>query len=80
MDGTKNKQGRITSFVELELTINKRKRKEQLLVTELEKQRIILSFPWLHEQNPDINWKEGTLSWREESKPKRLIDIIKINL
>ena len=37
----------------------------ELLVTGLGKERIILGFPWLQEQNPDINWKTGKFSWRE---------------
>ena len=37
--------------------------KTRLLVTELGRQKIILGFPWLREQNPDINWKTGEFKW-----------------
>ena len=40
----------------------------ELLVTELGKEGIILGFPWLQEQNQDINWKTGEFSWREPRK------------
>ena len=36
------------------------------------KERIILGFPWLQEQNPDINWKTGEFSWREPRKRRFL--------
>ena len=38
VDGTKNKKGKITSFVNLELTINGRKMMTRLLITGLGKQ------------------------------------------
>ena len=55
VDGTRNKLGTITSYMELPLRINGRTRRTRLLVTGLGKQRIILGFPWLNEQNLDIN-------------------------
>ena len=48
VDGTKNKRGTITSFVELKAEINKKQMNLHLLVTGFGKQRIILSFPWLN--------------------------------
>ena len=59
MDDTPNKQGTITQYVELYLTIHKRKRKQQL-VTGLGRQQIILGYPWLKEMNPLIDWEKGT--------------------
>ena len=35
-----------------------------MLVTGLGKQQIILGFPWLREQNLDINWQTGEFKWR----------------
>ena len=64
VDGTENKKGKITSFVDLELTINEKKMMTRLLITGLGKQKIILGFPWLNEHNPDINWKTGKFAWR----------------
>ena len=70
VDGTENKQGRITSFVDLTLEISGRMMITRLLVTGLGKQRIILGFPWLNEHNPDINWKTGEFSWRKTNEDR----------
>ena len=67
-DGTENKWGMIKYYVNLNLEINGRKMTMELLVTGLRKERIILGFPWLQDQNPDINWKTGKFSWREPRK------------
>ena len=34
------------------------------MITGLGKQQMILGFPWLREQNPDINWQTGEFKWR----------------
>ena len=68
VDGTENKKGTIKDYVELNLEINGRKSLEQLMVTGLGKERIILGFPWLANHNPNINWKTGQFSWRELAK------------
>ena len=65
VDGTLNKRGTITQYVELELEIHERKRKHRLLVTGLGKQQIILGYTWLKEMNPLIDWQKGTLEWRQ---------------
>ena len=69
VDGKKNKRGTITSFVELNAQINGEQMNLHLLVTGLGKQKIILSFPWLHEYNPEINWKTGDFAWQKTEKP-----------
>ena len=68
VDGTENKRGTIKDYVELNLEINGRKSLEQLMVTGLGKEQIILGFPWLTDHNPDINWKTGQFSRREPAK------------
>ena len=64
VDGTENRLGKMTQFVNLDLTINKKTTKSQLLVSCLGKQKIILGFPWLNEHNPNINWKTREFKWR----------------
>jgi hypothetical protein len=64
VDNTPNKLGKITSFVEANVTVNGRTRRLQLLLAGLGKQKVILGFPWLNKENPDINWKTGEFSWR----------------
>ena len=71
VDGTENKRGRITSFVELDLTINGRTINTTLLITGLGKQKIILGFPWLNEHNPDIDWKTGKFTWQTANRGQR---------
>ena len=56
VDGTENKQGKITKYVNLNVTIHGRTKDIKMLVTGLGKQKIILGFPWLNDENPDIKW------------------------
>ena len=64
VDGTPNKKGTITHKVKLDLEIGDRVRTETLYVTGLGRQKIILGFDWLQENNPDINWQTGRIKWR----------------
>ena len=63
----RNKKGEITSFVNLDLIINGRTKRTRLLITRLGRQKIILGFPWLREQNLDINWQTGEFKWRNQT-------------
>jgi hypothetical protein len=72
VDGTPNKQGTITKYTQLDLTINRQTRTHNLLVTGLGKQKIILGYPWFKQTNPNINWKKCILTWQtkqDENKP-----------
>jgi hypothetical protein len=51
--------------------INRQTRTHNLLVTGLGKQKIILGYPWFKQTNPDINWKECTLTWRMEQDKRK---------
>jgi hypothetical protein len=64
MDGTENKQGMISSYVNLKFKLGDQTFNEQFYVTGLGKQKIILGFPWLHKHNPIINWKKGEITWK----------------
>jgi hypothetical protein len=72
VDVTPNKRGTITKYTWLDLTINRQTRTHNLLVTGLGKQKIILGYPWFKQANPDINWKERTLVWRNKQDKKAL--------
>ena len=52
IDNTPNKLGKITSFIETNLTVNGRTRRLQLLLAGLGKQKVILGFPWLNKKKP----------------------------
>jgi hypothetical protein len=71
VDGTPNKQGTIMKYTQLDLTINRQTRTHNLLVTWLGKQNIILGYPWFKQTNPDINWKECTLTWQIEQDKRK---------
>src|ERR1700678_440438 len=64
VDGTENTRGTIKQYVDLTFTINGRPQTQRLFLTGLGKQKIILGFPWLQEQNPVINWKTGEFCWQ----------------
>lgn len=65
VDGTRNKKGLITDCVKITLDINDRKGTVIAHVTGLGKQRLILGYPWLQDWNPDVDWKLGSLKWRD---------------
>ena len=48
----------------MEFTVANRRHWISLLITSLGNKSIILGLPWLVKENPDINWKDGTLQWR----------------
>jgi Retroviral aspartyl protease len=55
VDGTPNKQGTITKYTRLDLTIHGQTWTHNLLVTGLGKQKIILGYLWFKQTNLDIN-------------------------
>jgi len=70
VDGTKNKKGTITSYVELDLQIGDQTKSTRFYVTGLGKQKVILGFPWLQDENPDVNWKTGEMKWKKDERRK----------
>ena len=76
VDGTINKLGMITSFVDLPIKVDGQTMDIQLLAMELGTQKIILGFPWLNEYNLDINWQTGKFKWQtlQPLKVKRYHD------
>ena len=67
VDGTPNKKGTITQSTTLDLNISGRTKPVEFYITGLGRQNLILGFPWLEEENPDIDWKQGTVKWRKPS-------------
>jgi hypothetical protein len=64
VDGTKNSQGKVTHETFLDLTVNGEQKKTRFYVTGLGKDTLILGLPWLRENNPIVNWAEGTIRSR----------------
>jgi Retroviral aspartyl protease len=71
VNGAPNKQGTITKYTWLDLMINGQTKTHNLLITRLGKQKIILGYPWFKQTNPDINWKECTLTWRTKQDKRK---------
>ncbi|KAF8235206.1 hypothetical protein L208DRAFT_1258047 [Tricholoma matsutake] len=66
VDGTLNRQGTITRYVRGRLHINGWSYPMKYLVTGLGKELVILGLSWLQEVNLIIDWKKGTLKFRDE--------------
>ena len=66
VDGTLNKKGTITSYVEADLKIGEWIKQTHLYVTGLGKQKVILGFPWLQDENPTVDWKSSEIQWKKQ--------------
>lgn len=62
-DGTLNKGGSITEYVELRMTIKDHTERIQLAVTQLGKTKLFIGHKWLKLHNPTIDWRESKLSF-----------------
>ena len=60
IDRTENKSGRITHYVDLEITWGTQIRVQRFYIANLGTDRFILGFPWLYKFNPDIDWRQHT--------------------
>src|SRR6266487_5352270 len=59
VDGSPNEAGSIKEVVDLVLRFKDHSERALFGVTNLGKQNLILGFPWLHEHNPEVDWKTG---------------------
>jgi hypothetical protein len=62
VDGTENKQGKITHYCWLHIVKGDKHMLQRFYITSLGKDRIILGYPFLYDFNPKINWKTGKVS------------------
>jgi len=62
VDGTNNKDGTLTRYTDLRVTVNKQTQVQHFYITDLAEDCALFGFPWLQEFNPQINWKEGEIS------------------
>jgi hypothetical protein len=67
IDGTHNKAGTITHYVDLQVCCGAKIENMKFLITDQGDDDIILGYPWLSAFQPKINWKEAVLS--EEMQP-----------
>jgi hypothetical protein len=61
IDGTTNRAGQLTSFVDLEVRMGDRERKMCFLVTDLGDEDLILGYPWLAMFEPQFNWRSSVI-------------------
>ncbi len=61
VDGILNQLGSITRKAHIDLLIDRLHMEQEMFVTNLGNQRLILGLPWLCTWNPDIDWEKGTL-------------------
>jgi hypothetical protein len=56
----------MNDYVQAHIVVNKRTCQIPLLVALLGRETVILGYPWLRQENPDINWEKQMLHWRRE--------------
>ena len=62
VDGSENKQGKITYYCWLQVIFQGCLRLQKFFIASLRKDSIILEYPFLYVFNPTINWQKGVLS------------------
>ena len=61
VDGTENKQGKITRYCWLKVKRGKQEHRMRFFLTALGKDRFIFGYPFLYAFNPQVDWKEGRM-------------------
>ncbi len=61
IDGTTNRAGRLTHFVDLLVQTKGQEKKMRFLVTNLGVEDVILGYPWLSTFEPQFSWKDATV-------------------
>jgi hypothetical protein len=61
IDGTTNRAGQLTSFVDLEVQTGDVEKKMRFLVTDLGDEDLILGYPWLAMFEPQFNWRSSVI-------------------
>ncbi len=60
IDGTTNRAGQLTHFIDLLIKTKGQEKKMRFLVTDLGVEDIILGYPWLATFEPQFSWKDAT--------------------
>jgi hypothetical protein len=68
LDGSLPKTGKVWSKVSLKFTCQGIPSAAEFLVCPIGENQAILGMPWLKEQNPNINWKDQTVTLSETAK------------
>ena len=62
IDGSINKAGSITHYVDFVLEIGDHKHHQIMAITDIDDQDVIIGIDWLRKHNPNIDWKNGTVT------------------
>ena len=61
IDGTNNKVGLITDYVDLNIQTGQKQAKMRFLITDLGNKDLILGYPWLANFEPKFSWGDGVI-------------------
>ena len=61
IDGTNNKVGWITEYVDLSMQTGKKQAKVRFLITDMGHEDLTLGYPWLAMFEPGFSWADGTI-------------------
>jgi len=61
IDGTTNRAGKLTHFIDLLIQTKGQEKKMRFLVTNLGIEDVILGYPWLSTFKPQFSWKDATV-------------------
>jgi len=78
IDGTPNKAGKVTEVTILEIRWKKYRQKHEFFVAEVDRNEILLGYPFLEAVNPQINWQSGKLYGAVTLKGMHKGDTLKI--
>ena len=62
---TINKEGPITEYVEIRMTIEDHVEKIQLAISNLGDTNVFIGYEWLKQHNPNIDWRKSRISFNE---------------
>ena len=65
VDGSKNKQGDIRFYTDLEVQTGEQKKNMRFFLTDLGPQNMILGYPWFAGMQPNIDWAKGWLDYSQ---------------
>jgi hypothetical protein len=61
IDGMPNKAGKVTEVTILEIHQKNYRQKHKFFMAEVDRNEILLGYPFLEAVNPQINWRSGKL-------------------
>ena len=64
IDDTENRLGKITHYVDLQVSTNGQDKEMRFLVTDIGKEDVLLGYPWLSTYEPKFSWRHATIDER----------------